>query len=506
MSAGALRLAVALAAATLAGCAALERPFDAHLSSEVFGVRECAQWFEALDRAADAAGVRDAQETRVEGFPYLRVNRLLASLRPQAASPLEQRAFVERLRALDLEARGFEIANLPRTLFDALPGLYPAAERSVAVRRSAECGHLLARTDLDRPRVLAQIIERAQVPDDYSSARRVFGLYALTRIAFATGVRRWEQSVREAFRREQTEAPSVPPVRYAPPGGPTLYHESVAGYLGRAPFEPFGILELTERELERVFAAYAPSFEIEIGGDFDRFGGLRWEREAATPSVDASSLEVYTHVSHTRYGDHVLLQLVYTIWFPERPPTHEGDILAGRLDGLMWRVTIAPDGEPLIYDAIHPCGCFHMFFPTRRARPRPAPDSLEEWAFVPQSLPRVRSGERPLVRLASRTHYIERVSLVSGADSLVRYQFRPYNALRSMWDMRGGKRSVFGPDGLIAGTERPERFLFWPMGIDSAGAMRQWGRHATAFVGRRHFDDADLFERRFEFELERTRR
>jgi len=27
--------------------------------------------------------------------------------------------------------------------------------------------------------------------------------------------------------------------------------------------------------------------------------------------------------------------------------------------------------------------------------------------------------------------------------------------------------------------------------------MRQWGRHATAFVGRRHFDDADLIERRF---------
>jgi hypothetical protein len=35
------------------------------------------------------------------------------------------------------------------------------------------------------------------------------------------------------------------------------------------------------------------------------------------------------------------------------------------------------------------------------------------------------------------------------------------------------------------------------MGIANPGAMRQWGTHATAFVGRRHFDDADLFERRF---------
>jgi hypothetical protein len=35
------------------------------------------------------------------------------------------------------------------------------------------------------------------------------------------------------------------------------------------------------------------------------------------------------------------------------------------------------------------------------------------------------------------------------------------------------------------------------MGIESAGAMRQWGRHATAFVGRRHFDEAQLIERYF---------
>jgi hypothetical protein len=35
------------------------------------------------------------------------------------------------------------------------------------------------------------------------------------------------------------------------------------------------------------------------------------------------------------------------------------------------------------------------------------------------------------------------------------------------------------------------------MGIARAGAMRQWGRHATAFVGQRHFDDARLIEERF---------
>jgi hypothetical protein len=36
------------------------------------------------------------------------------------------------------------------------------------------------------------------------------------------------------------------------------------------------------------------------------------------------------------------------------------------------------------------------------------------------------------------------------------------------------------------------------MGVPDPGAMRQWGRHATAFVGRRHFDDPFLIERYFE--------
>ncbi len=119
---------------------------------------------------------------------------------------------------------------------------------------------------------------------------------------------------------------------------------------------------------------------------------------------------------------------------------------------------------------------------------------------MPAELPRVTEGERPVVSIDSATHYIREVKLVRGIDSLVRYTFRPYDELRSLMRLEGGMRSMFGSDGLVAGTQRGERFLFWPMGVPSAGAMRQWGRHATAFVGRRHFDDADLIERRFDIE------
>jgi len=486
--------------ALAAGCATVDAPFRAHLEAPSAHVRDCAGWYVALDRAVDRAAVRDAQYDPVAGFPYLRVDRSFAAVRDRAAqSDAAYAAYVERLGELDLEAREHEIRNLPRELLEELAGFDPVIARAAALQRTRDCGRLLRELDFARPEARPALLEHAAVPDEYSTLARVAGLYALTRHAFVPGIRRWEAETRAAFERRTDEG--MPGVRYAPPGSGATPRRAVAALLARAKLDPLRRVQLSERELDELAAVYAPSFEISVAGDYDRFGLLRWRRGAEMPEVDASRLVVYVQAAHARYGETSLLQLVYTIWFPERPPQGTVDILAGRLDGLVWRVTLAPDGEPLLYDSIHPCGCYHMFFPTPRARPRPAPDPLEEWAFVPQSLPRVADGERPVVTLASATHYIERVGLVRGADSFTRYALHPYSELRSLPRLGGGSRSVFGPDGLVAGTERMERWFFWPMGVPSAGAMRQWGRHATAFVGRRHFDDADLLERRFELDL-----
>lgn len=508
-----LRLALAAALAAAAGCATLEgqRHFESHLGSQSGAERECAEWYRALDEAIETAGVRDAQYARLPGFPYLRVDRPLASLRDRAAvSEPALQAFSQRLLELDIESRRHEIENLPLRSVESLPAIGKDPARSAALQRTRACGRLLREIDLATPAVRTGMLESAQVPDDYSAASRVLGLYPLTRIVFANGVRRSEAESRAAFAGELQAPAEAMLVRFAPPRPPLppMTRAAVAGLLERAELDPLGQPALSERELARMAAAYAPSFEIAVSGDYDRFGQLRWGRQGSAPEVDAAATTVYVQQSFTRYRepepngrDLILLQLVYTVWFPERPPLGDADLLAGKLDGLVWRVTLAPDGEPLLYDSIHPCGCYHQFFPTPRAHPRPAPDALDEWAFVPQSLPRVAEDERPVVRLAPRTHYIERVGLARGADSVARYAFREYDSLRSLALPEGGRRSAFGPDGLVAGTERAERFLFWPMGIRSAGAMRQWGRHATAFVGRRHFDDADLIERRFELDL-----
>lgn len=482
----------------LAGCATLEAPFSTHLASQAPQIRECAEWYRSLDERVAAAGVRDVQDSAVPGFPYLRVSRLLATLRPAARANEEAlHALAERMLALDREARRHEIVNLP-----AMPD--GGSDVAAAMRRTRDCGRLLREIDLAKPELREVLLERTLVPDDYRIANRILGLYWLTRIPFAEGVRRQEEETREAFRRAPAaveDSGTLRRLRYAPEPGEPLTRALAARLLARSAENALGIPEPTEEDLKALLAAYAPSFEIEVKGDFDRFGALRWLRGTDSPSVDGAQPAVYGHPAWTRYGDRVLLQLVYTLWFPERPAQFEGDLLAGKLDGITWRVTLAPDGEPLAYDAIHPCGCYHQFFPTPRATARPAPGGMDEWMFSPKSLPRIGEGERPLVSIASGTHYIVGVAVVRGTDSLVRYELRPYGELRSLQRYSGGRASAFGVDGLVPGTERAERFVFWPMGIASAGAMRQWGRHATAFVGRRHFDDADLFEKRFTFEL-----
>ena len=168
---------------------------------------------------------------------------------------------------------------------------------------------------------------------------------------------------------------------------------------------------------------------------------------------------------------------------------------------LVWRVTLAPDGVPLLYDSIHACGCYQLFFPTERLALRTLPPSIDEGALAPQAPVALLPGARIELRIesgtplpAARRHRARERGSPANLGSTV---WRPKTSLRTLPRAEGGTRSLYAPDGLVPGTERGERFVFWPMGIASAGAMRQWGRHATAFVGRRHFDEATLIERYF---------
>jgi hypothetical protein len=494
------RSTLALTLAALAGCAGLDvyrsEPARSH---RVQGIESpagaCASLFEAVDRAVEANEAGDALASRVAGFPYLRVDRFLASF---AGEPLSEAAFdawVARLRRLDDEARSVELANLPREARGALLEAVPAQYRADPLAGTRDCAKLLGRVDLAPDAGRARLREAATVPPDYEGWKRVVGLYALTRIPFAHGVRNYQADTRAMF---SSEPPLLGRrVRYAMAPARNASPSEIAAILARAADDPLGVPEPGAGELSPLFAAYAPEFEVDELDEDDRIGALGYAREG-TLRVDTEAPTVYLRLAYTRFAGRVLPQLVYSAWFRSRPLESSFDLLGGVLDSLVWRVTLGPDGVPLVFDTMHGCGCYHQFIPTARVAARPQPDTLDETLFAPQSLPRLEASDRILLRVASRTHHLQRVLVnAPGGGEPRRYAFASDDALRSL-PAAEGRRSAFGPDGIVPGSERGERALYWPMGIREPGAMREWGRHATAFVGMRHFDDHDLLEKYFQ--------
>ena len=483
--------AALLCAAALAGCATLVAPpLPAAAGAEVAA---CARWFEQLDAAIDLAGVRDAEADRIAGFAGLRVDRFGAALREQAQSGAAAfDTWLARLQRLEAEGRAVEVANLPRSAFP----IDGAANAPAARARSLACSHAW-RSPLQADAALrASLQARAEVPDRYATWQRAVGLYAVVRWPFHARVQTWERGHMAQVAQWLAAPPPTQryvPAQAAPPAG------TVAGLWRKRPRDALGLAQFTADEAALLLAAHAPALEIETRGAYDRFGALAW-RDAATPQVDVAAPLLYQRVSSTRYRGQTLLQLVYSLWFPERPADPARgrfDLLAGALDAVVLRITLAPDdGRPLLVDTIHGCGCYHHFMPTAEVRLRGDAPAGVEWAYAPITLPPLAAGERIVVRLSSASHDVVDSAPDSGAPGTP-YGLRDEHLLRTVATPQGGTRSVYGPDGLVAGSERAERWLFWPMGIASAGAMRQWGHHATAFVGRRHFDDADLIERRF---------
>ncbi len=467
---------------SLAGCASIDpyaqAPMARHLERSD-DVGDCARLFRDLDARIDRAGARDAQAPRVPGFPYLRVDRFTASL-GEAASQLRGAGFAawsELMAHADRQARAAELANAAAV---TAPAVLDACRYALAVADGAE---------------LSTLQQAAQVADDYSTPQRVLGLYPLTRLAFAAGIRHWWRETRLVFATPLAQLP----VR----GSLQRYVPSRSGIELTAPprSAAFNLPTPSMPALQDLLRQHAPILEIDTVTAADRIGALHWAGRESGPRIEADVQQpvVYVRTAFTRLGQSMQLQLVYTFWFPARPSNHAFDVLAGHLDGLIWRVTLDNDGAALVYDAIHPCGCYHMFFPTAALLARPQPDTLDEGLFAPQTAPTLSAGDRIVLRLASRTHYLQRVSVEPAAAAHgIRYEWRDENQLRALPISSTATRSTYDPAGFIAGTERPERFLFWPMGIASAGQMRQWGRHATAFVGRRHFDDPTLFEEYFQ--------
>ncbi len=494
----------------IAGCASVITPvYPPDASANGRSLQSCTEHFNRLDAAIDAAGVRDGAEARMENFPYLRITRFLASFADlNLGEDIQFQTWVSALRELDVAAREAEISNFPLA-----PGAAMLAMSKREIRaRTSECAAQMMAADINDSAKRAAMIAAAQVPNDYAIFKRALGLYPLAKYPFFHGVQAWQRDAAMAFH-QSASAPAVAKriVRYVPAN--MMQSENIISTFQFANRNTLGMPALSEAEWQRLFEKHAPVYDIETAAEDDRIGSLEWRvgnegslAQDRPPIVNIERPTAYRRIAYTRIGMKTFTQLIYTVWFPSRARRQPIDLLSGALDAVMWRVTLDDDGTPLIYDSIHACGCYHLFFPTARMQPKAAPEANIEWAFVPQVMPSVEASHRVKLRLDAVSHYIVGVGVESSPAthegfSPVVYQWRDDEELRKLAvggnDPRNDTRSIFQPSGIIAGTERGERFFFWPMGIESPGAMRQWGRHATAFVGIRHFDDADLLDRRF---------
>jgi hypothetical protein len=354
------------------------------------------------------------------------------------------------------------------------------------------CRTRLNRGLLNNARARSRLRAAAVAPDAYVPWQRALGFYPLAwRVARPQIVAAHNQ--RDRVFGEPAEAPVreyAVPVRNAGAGGRDAVRTARA-----VNTDALGIPQPDARARARLFAAHAPVWAVGTQSDADRPGALRLEsgRPVATPAQPVE----YRRLSWTRFGDAVLLQLNYLIWFPERPPEGPVDLYSGHLDGVFWRVTLGPDGRPLAYDSMHACGCYYALLPTEGWQVAPVPDDQEPVAS-PRKAPAVEPGERLRVRLEARSHYLAGLDTRERPVTARDLAPLPYRQLRSLPTRASGHESAFAPSGLIPSSARTERFFFWPLGVPSAGAMRQWGTHAIAFVGRRHFDDPRLLDRRLE--------
>ena len=165
----------------------------------------CLALYDELDAAVAEHGATPSAPARIAGFPYLRVDRFLASYREPPLNPAETAAWLTRLNALDQEARRVEWASLPESVRTALNRRHAPGEGVPTVL--ARCAVALRSADLTDPERLASIRDRARVPDDYNTVSQVLGLYPLTILPVDFGVYRYQQETHAWFARPLADLP-----------------------------------------------------------------------------------------------------------------------------------------------------------------------------------------------------------------------------------------------------------------------------------------------------------
>ncbi len=482
---------------------------------------------EQVLRAADRHGVRDAATLAVAAKGHLRFTTALRSdlddaiAGPDLAAVRESGAEVlHRANALAIASATAEIERLPSDAITELiedrgspevPGASAGRREylGVAYAREARAAleldlrRLAATADLGGARrVLQRIRDRIEPPagDRGKLARVLLGAPGFVPASIGA-----EMVEREALHRELM-ADFTEAIEYRPETmdvvGPDDLAQASAADLARW-YAPV-IVQQVDGE-----AGYRPSEDC-IGRV-----ALSGTSAAVHVQVDIADPVVYWMHLEAKVGTHRYHQLVYAAWYPSRPALAPNDSQAGRIDGVVVRVTLDRHRRPAIYEFVRSCGCYHTLWVSefieaaarmqfgapagnrRFAVQRPAggrelfvPDVIEDDGGRPR---------RPIVFISAGHHLVMGVTPVKthamrGATrSERRYRLEPYETLTHL-PLGDGVASMFGSDGLVHDAGRGEGWLLAPTGMLSAGQPRQLGTmkiHMDAY----DYDDPRLLER-----------
>lgn len=453
--------------------------------------KECQAFLTALDQEVVKAGVRDAANYSVPGFPYLRTNRFLARLKEDIHSEEIREQWSRWMRTLDLEARKKEVSNLPDIFLSSLS----SKNRSKLHQQAESCSERLFQHDKSRPDFNETLIPLVAVPDEYSLAMRAFGLYPLIAIPVAITTQMSRNKVKSWYKSSLEDLPVDGLLTaYSPAESSFLSDDELKAIIA----ENSGDVPLPDQHVaKKLVQHFAPVFIQDVSAPYDRIGHVMWNENC--PDVDPTKPTVYYYFSNAFLKRKPILQINYVIWYSERAGKRSPSIERGHLDGLTLRVSLDEKGKPFMVDIVNDCGCYHLFAPEKGRVAQILSKPLRFDPFVPQWLPDIPPDQRIGVRLNSGWHQVQRLIAAKEFPNPVLYELMPYDFLEALPRERNQSESIFNSKGIAKCSERIERFILFSMGIPKIGSMRQRGHHAIELIGRSQFDDPDLFDQSFIF-------
>ena len=452
--------------------------------------KSCLDFFYQLDSAIDSHTIFEASSQRIDGYPIYRSNRFLASFTEQPLSPAEHLEWKKHLHENASNAYNLEVTRLPISIQKSIAASIDSPSINQGI---TQCSIVLEEYFIEKEKRSPLNTERLLVNDSYSTPLRFFGLYSFTSLLAQSSIEDYQEMMMGLYK----QGPGSTPTDFYSPKQRAVLNANTIQQLFSEAYKnsPLSIPALPPSQLANVLSHFSPNLSIESNSNSDRIGSPKW-KDNGNIWIDTQEPKLYTFISYTRHNNKILMQLNYGFWFPDRPSQTSFDIYAGPLDGIIWRVTLDHLGQPLVYDSIHQCGCYHKVFLPDGISHNITEKDIESPLFFDLN---INASHPVTLHIDSESHYIVGVSQTdvnqrkAFPDNTTDYTIEDYQTLSQLSSTKN-KKSLFGSDGIIQQSARKERWFLWPLGVVNAGAMRQKGNHAIAFIGRRHFDDAYLWE------------